>query len=36
MQGSNFLAFLLIVIGAGLMITGIRGTTKNVVRVLAK
>lgn len=36
MKGSNFLAVLLILIGAGMMVTGIRGTTKNVLRVLSK
>jgi hypothetical protein len=36
MNGSTFLAVLIIVIGAALMITGMRGTTKDVLKVLSK
>jgi hypothetical protein len=36
MSGSTFLAVLLIVIGAALMVTGVRGTTANVIKVLSK
>jgi len=36
MKGSSFLAVLLIIIGAAMMITGVRGTTKNVLKVIAK
>jgi hypothetical protein len=36
MQGSTFLAVLVIVIGVALMITGVRGTTKDVLKVVSK
>jgi len=36
MKGNTFLAVLMIVIGAAMMITGVRGTTADVLKVLQK
>jgi len=36
MNGSTFLAVLIILIGIAFMLAGIRGTTKDVLKVLSK